>query len=105
TGRERDDLIVDAGTTDIALNQAGMPLVVLDHDDGHGHGRRHAAALRLMVHLIGRVIVNVLPLSSSEATDMVPPRRRTRVRTCASPMPCPGRSWIPARRNRSKMRW
>ena len=26
---------------------------------------------------------------------MVPPRRRTKARTCARPMPCPGLSWVP----------
>src|SRR5882757_11548333 len=31
---ERDDLIVDTGSPDVALNQAGVSLVVLDHDDG-----------------------------------------------------------------------
>ena len=31
---ERHDLVVDAGTADIALDQAGVSLVVLDHDDG-----------------------------------------------------------------------
>ena len=31
---ERHDLIVDAGTPDIPLDQAGVAFVVLDHDDG-----------------------------------------------------------------------
>src|SRR6185437_15548946 len=30
---ERVDLVVDPGTADIALDQPGMALVVLDHDD------------------------------------------------------------------------
>ena len=30
---ERDDLIVHAGPPDIALNQAGMAVVIFDHDD------------------------------------------------------------------------
>ncbi len=36
---------------------------------------------------------------------MVPPSRRTSARTCASPIPCPGLSWAPARRKRSNIRW
>ena len=81
----------------------GVAFIVLDHD--YGDWITHLFLFRLlMVQLIGSVIVNVLPRLSSEATDMVPPSRRTRVRTCASPMPCPGLSWVPARRNRSKMR-
>ena len=60
TAGERDDLIVDAGTADVALDQAGMALVVLDHDDGDWIA--HVSLFRLvMVQLIGSVIVNVLP--------------------------------------------
>ena len=44
-----------------------------------------------LLHLVGRVTVKVLPLSSSDATDMVPPSRRTSARTWARPMPWPGR--------------
>ena len=35
---EGHDLVVDAGAADVLLDQAGMPLVVLDHDDGDGFG-------------------------------------------------------------------
>ena len=58
----------------------------------------------LAVQAMGSVIVKVLPLLSSDCTDMVPPSRRTSARTWARPMPCPGLSWVPARRNRSKIR-
>src|SRR5258708_4941171 len=103
TVAERHDVVVDAGTADIPLDQAGVPLVVLDHDDGDG--LVHVSLFRLpAVQAIGSVIVNVLPLFSSDCTDMVPPNRRTKARTCASPMPCPGLSCMPARRKRSKMR-
>ena len=58
---ERHDLIVDTGTADIPLDQAGMALVVLDHDDGDWI--THVSLFRLLaVQLIGSVIVNVLPL-------------------------------------------
>ena len=33
---ERHDLVVDAGAADVALDQARMAFVVLDHDDGDG---------------------------------------------------------------------
>ena len=57
---ERHDLVVDAGAADIALDQAGMALVVLDHDDGDWIA--HVSVFRLLaVQLIGSVIVNVLP--------------------------------------------
>src|SRR5437868_5044 len=86
---ERQYLVVDAGPADVPLDQAGVPLIVLDHDDGDGiiHALR---SLALAFQLIGSVTVKVLPWLSSEATDMVPPSRRTSARTCASPMPCPG---------------
>src|SRR5262249_52641471 len=100
---ERLDLIVDTGSPDVALDQPGVSFVVLDHHYCYWQG--HESAFRLFAfQLMGRVMVKVLPLPSSEATDMVPPRRRTSARTWASPMPCPGLSWVPARRNRSKMR-
>ncbi len=58
---ERDDVVVDAGAADIPLNQAGVPLVVLDHDDGNW--LVHVSLFRLVaVHAKGSVIVNVLPL-------------------------------------------
>ena len=57
---ERDDLVVDAGAADVALDQAGMALIVLDHDDGDWI--THVVLFRLlMFQLIGSVIVNVLP--------------------------------------------
>ena len=58
---ERHDLVVDAGAADVALDQTGVALVVLDHDDGDWLA--HESLFRLLaVQLIGRVIVNVLPL-------------------------------------------
>ena len=33
---ERQNLIVDAGSADVPLDQAGVTLIVLDHDDGDG---------------------------------------------------------------------
>src|SRR5579862_2726009 len=101
---ERHDLIVHAGSADVPFDQAGVAFVVLDHDDSDGY--RHASWFRLLllVQCRGSVIVKVEPLFSSEFTDMVPPSRRTSARTWASPMPWPGLSWAPARRNRSKMR-
>ena len=57
---ERDDLVVDAGAADIPLDQAGVALVVLDHDDGDGIA--HVSLFRLLaVQVIGSVIVKVLP--------------------------------------------
>src|SRR6185437_15435041 len=104
TVAERDDLIVDAGSANVPLDQACMAFVVLDHDDGNRRSGVHKSAFRLLaVQLVGRVMVKVLPWLSSEETDMVPPSRRTKARTWASPMPCPGLSWVPARRNSSKM--
>src|SRR5579859_1088653 len=80
TAGERNDLIIDAGSPDIALNQAGVTLVVLDHDDDNWPA--HRSLLRLFaVQLTGSVTVKLLPLSSSDATEMVPPSRRTRART------------------------
>src|SRR4029078_4673465 len=71
---ERNDLVVDAGATDVALDQPGVPLVVLDHDDGNR--LRHRSTFRLLAfQATGSVIVNVLPVFSSDDTDMVPPRR------------------------------
>ena len=35
---EGHDLVVDAGAPDVALDQAGMAFVVLDHHDDHGTG-------------------------------------------------------------------
>src|ERR1700722_8451162 len=100
---ERHDLVIDAGAPDVALDQAGVPLVVLDHDDGDW--LVYKSLFRLLdVPGIGSVIVNVLPLLSSDCTDMVPPSRRTRARTWARPMPWPGLSCGPARRKRSKIR-
>jgi len=100
---ERHDVVVDAGAADVSLDQTGVSLVVLDHDDGNWLA--HVSLFRLLaVHAIGSVIVKVLPLFSSDCTDMVPPRRRTRARTWANPIPWPGLSWVPARRNRSKIR-
>src|SRR5262249_36893731 len=105
TVAERDDLIVHTGAANVPLDQACMAFVVLDHDDGDGGSGVHESLFRLLAdQLMGRVMVKVLPWLSSEETDMLPPSRRTRARTCASPMPCPGLSWVPARRNRSKMR-
>src|ERR1700761_6972628 len=102
---ERHDLIVDARSADVPLDQACMAFVILDHDDGDGSVGVHDCSSRLLpVQLMGRVTVKVLPLPSSDDTDMVPPSLRTSARTCASPMPCPGLSWVPARRNRSNMR-
>src|SRR5215475_117741 len=105
TVAERHDLIVDTGSPDVPLDQARVTFVILDHDDGDGRIGVHESSLRALVdHFMGRVIVNVLPLLSSDDTDMVPPSLRTSARTWASPMPCPGLSWVPARRNRSNMR-
>jgi hypothetical protein len=58
---ERHDLVVDAGTADIALDQAGVALVVLDHDDGDWLAHDLCSGCSLF-QLIGSVIVNVLPL-------------------------------------------
>ena len=46
---KRDDLVVDAGPADVALDQARMPLVILDHHDAdrvHGLLHAHSAARR-----------------------------------------------------------
>ena len=56
---ERLDLIVDTGSANIPLDQAGMALIVLDHDDGDWI--THVSVFRLADHLMGSVIVNVLP--------------------------------------------
>ena len=57
---ERYYLIIDTGSTDIPLDQAGMALVVLDHDDSDWI--THVRMFRLLDgQLIGSVIVNVLP--------------------------------------------
>src|ERR1700758_3786356 len=102
TVAERDDLIVDTGSPDVPFDQAGVTFVVLDHDDGDGSVGVHESPFRALAdHFMGKVIVNVLPLLSSDDTDMVPPSLRTSARTWASPMPCPVLSWVPARRNRS----
>ena len=104
TVAERLDLIIDTGTPNIALNQPGVPFIVFDHDDGDW--RCHDCLSRLVpIHATGSVTVNVLPVLSSDETDMVPPSLRTNARTCARPIPWPGRSCGPARRNRSKIRW
>src|SRR5262249_52140206 len=83
---ERHDLIVDTGSPDVPLDQAGVPLVIFDHH--YGYWQSHESAFRLLAfQLMGRGTVKVLPPPSSEATDIVPPRRRTSARTCARPMP------------------
>ena len=57
---ERDYLIVDTGSTDIPLDQAGVALIVLNHDDDYWI--THVRVFRLPIgQLIGSVIVNVLP--------------------------------------------
>src|SRR5262249_1888519 len=92
---ERHDRIVDAGAADVLLDQAGVAFVVLDHHDldrALRYHRAHATLLLSTDHRRGSRTVNVLPLPSSELSPMLPPRRRTSARTCASPMPSPGRS-------------
>ena len=60
TAGERHYLIVDTGSAYIPLDQAGMALIVLDHDDGDWI--THVRVFRLPIgQLIGSVIVNVLP--------------------------------------------
>ena len=104
---KRANEIVHAGAADVLFDQAGVPFVILDHDDGDGlfgHPGVHATLLFSPIQRRGSVTVKTLPLPSSDVRLMVPPRRRTSARTWASPMPSPGRSWGPERRKSSKTR-
>src|SRR5258706_15282886 len=57
---EWHDVIVDAGAADVSLDQTGVPLVVLDHDDGDWLAHEILFPV-LSAQLMGNVIVKVLP--------------------------------------------
>ena len=61
SGQQGLDRLAQGGIDVIALDQSGVSFVVLDHDDGDGLS--HLSVFRLLAfHLIGSVIVNVLPV-------------------------------------------
>ena len=102
------DLVDDAGAADVLLDQPGMALVVLDHDDVDGSGCSvHAHAFRCCRAKVvrqrqpeGRALVQARTRASmSPPSRCAPARGHGRGR-------CPRRAGParPERRNRSKMR-
>src|ERR1700743_2663967 len=103
---ERRNGIVHTRAADVAFDQGGMAFIVFDHHDGDGQAEgigTHVAPVS-MIKTRGSNTRNSEPAPSLESTVMSPPRRRTNARTCANPMPSPGRSCLPARRNNSNTR-
>ena len=68
------DLIGDPGAADVALDQARVALVILDHDDGDVTLLTHLAGPSA-VSLAGSETRKVAPWSSADSHVTVPPSR------------------------------
>ena len=66
-----EDLVADAGTPDVLLDEPGMTFVVLYHEDGHGLGEGDHAGYPSGAR--GRSTVKVLPRPTLESREMLPP--------------------------------
>src|SRR6185369_7225380 len=106
-----DEPVVEAGAAQVALDERGVPIVVLHQDDRHflcrhrvssGPPQMNVSSPRTSTGILlspapGTVRMKVVPAPSSDSTRILPPWRSITRRTSASPIPSPGAT-LPCRR-------